>query len=153
MASTWSIEAMDPGCSPFYVIELQCLLSDLFLIFCSQHDLHFGIWHRATYHVYLLSPRLILYCSSFMYVCAYASCKCKSSSCLMYTVISFGSSTAMRLLSLLLGLCKNGVVSGIVVCLYLDSEMQLNVGIFVLGGTHTRWCLPHDIMLLCFPLS
>jgi hypothetical protein len=51
----------------------------------------------------------------------------------VYAAISFGSSIAMHLRPLLLGCCKNEGFTGDVVCLSLNSGMQMIVSIFVFG--------------------
>jgi hypothetical protein len=68
----------------------------------------------------------------------YVSCKCKSS-CWdvfkfdVYAVFYFGSSIATRLRPLVLGCCKNNSFTVVVICLSLDSGMQLIIGIFFVG--------------------
>jgi hypothetical protein len=137
-ASMWSIEVLDPGYSSFSMIEPQFLLCDLFMLFFSRNVWHVVIWHSAICHVDLISPFLILYCISCLSACVYVSCKCNTSCCAVfkfdvYAVIYFDSSMATCLRPILLGCCKNDDFAGVMVCLSLNSGMQLIVSIFFWG--------------------
>jgi hypothetical protein len=49
----------------------------------------------------------------------------------VYAVISFGASIATHLRPFLIGCCKNDNFAGVMVCLSLNSGMQMIVDIFI----------------------
>jgi hypothetical protein len=83
-----------------------------------------------------MSPVLMLCCISCISPCAYVSCKCSSSCCVVfkfeiYVDISVGSVMATRLRPLVCGCCLNNDFTGVVLCLVHLRGMQVIVGILV----------------------
>jgi hypothetical protein len=71
------------------VIDPRSLLCDLFLPLFSHQDRNFGICHKATWRVAFISQFLIFCCISFIYVCAYVSCRRISSCCSVFRFVRY----------------------------------------------------------------